>query len=1032
MTVLRTYLCNEKFLAIAFEKPNLNAIQAYDNYVEAKMVSVGCNPERHVIHANMISDARMESMLLFFQELERCIGKGYLKWVRKANYNNHGDFYGLDTSITVEFLQPNSPCHWAYTHIYSLRKDMIPEQNLLISTPSREGGETPESKGDFSAIGGHRDINNTQTLFVPGALLQLKWALRAGGKVFSSVVAGKYFATPAITGGEILYTGGEGESSYFAVDVQGETFECAPTDFANYQTGDWVFVLKQDDGHAGKADRNSAYSDRSASLDDSTFSKKDFSDIARDLMILINEERSKQGLDNCTVASSLTSSAERHVEDMASGEFLSHIGSDSSNSRQRILEAGFVEDQEDIEYSTGENIARSQLTAKSVLRSWMMSSEYGDNILNPDFTEIGVAVNQYSDDDVYYCATFGKRSEISVVDLDTSSSVAKRVIPLTVNDVGNENRAYESLDYNMLSAIAFKRFFEMSVHEGVIKALWPSNVTPLRDAARVEITKLGEDRNETKEIEWIDIFYHCQGSDTVSGGMAAFAVDDEVIVLNESGSKYPNADNLKVIGHKTGKKYCSVAFLLLVSSQNGEEACVWDMWNNEIFIEKSSMAGIISQLQDLEYYNRTNLSVTGIEQDLWESFQIEHDCVLNLPDATNPEIAAEVAFYPYKPRLRETDIPGYDREADIEYIENPTISYERVASCIWIYEAHFYHSEYKTEFETLTGVSWPEDADGYPDDFVIRFFMFFVDPFAYDMDGVHGGLHNCQEVYDQLLDSWADLDWWYEGSELKRDYAAFWRNYGIATNAAGSVVYSMWTMCRDATAVYDDSEGYEKFDHFESKCNDYLKFSTDTYLYFKDVRLLTEDSLEKDVLTELNQIRVENTLEEFTPSPNLQQAAERHAADMASGDFLSHTGSDGTTSYDRVVDEGYMLWTKPAYQRYIVSENVARADMSIYSLDVIIDAWMDSDAHRRNILHPEMNEIGISTAVSAGGDTYYCVVFGHMPYRWVGFGAMDTTGLKTYIASNFKFEPTESENEPVDEHDEDYIVNRRLLDMYLI
>lgn len=77
----------------------------------------------------------------------------------------------------------------------------------------------------------------------------------------------------------------------------------------------------------------------------------------------------------------------------------------------------------------------------------------------------------------------------------------------------------------------------------------------------------------------------------------------------------------------------------------------------------------------------------------------------------------------------------------------------------------------------------------------------------------------------------------------------------------------------------------------------------------------------------------------------LAKAAQRHSDDMASKDFMSHTGSDGSSMSQRVSDTGYDWRT--------VGENVAAGHRSVTA---VMEAWMKSDGHCRNIMNPNFTE----------------------------------------------------------------------------
>ena len=93
----------------------------------------------------------------------------------------------------------------------------------------------------------------------------------------------------------------------------------------------------------------------------------------------------------------LTQAAAVHSQDMVTNNFFSHTGSDGSTAGSRITAAGYA-------WSTyGENIAAGYGTVNNVLAGWMASDGHCANIMNPNFTQIGVAcikgtsANRYGD-----------------------------------------------------------------------------------------------------------------------------------------------------------------------------------------------------------------------------------------------------------------------------------------------------------------------------------------------------------------------------------------------------------------------------------------------------------------------------------------------------------------------------------------------------------------------------------------------------------------------------------------------------------
>ena len=91
---------------------------------------------------------------------------------------------------------------------------------------------------------------------------------------------------------------------------------------------------------------------------------------------------------------------------------------------------------------------------------------------------------------------------------------------------------------------------------------------------------------------------------------------------------------------------------------------------------------------------------------------------------------------------------------------------------------------------------------------------------------------------------------------------------------------------------------------------------------------------------------------------SLAAAAKAHSDDMAENNFLSHTGSDGSSVADRVSAQGYSWRT--------VGENIAAGRDDA---EETLEDWLDSPGHCSNIMNPAFVEMAVSC--SANGNTDY-------------------------------------------------------------
>lgn len=123
---------------------------------------------------------------------------------------------------------------------------------------------------------------------------------------------------------------------------------------------------------------------------------------AKEVLDLVNQERKKQGLAALTLSSKLTSVANTKAKDMAVNKYFAHESPTYGTPFQMLQQFG-------VKYSyAGENIAAGQRTSKEVMNSWMNSSGHRANILNKNYTELGVGFYAGGSYDTYWVQLFIK------------------------------------------------------------------------------------------------------------------------------------------------------------------------------------------------------------------------------------------------------------------------------------------------------------------------------------------------------------------------------------------------------------------------------------------------------------------------------------------------------------------------------------------------------------------------------------------------------------------------------------------------
>lgn len=142
----------------------------------------------------------------------------------------------------------------------------------------------------------------------------------------------------------------------------------------------------------------------------------------------------------------------------------------------------------------------------------------------------------------------------------------------------------------------------------------------------------------------------------------------------------------------------------------------------------------------------------------------------------------------------------------------------------------------------------------------------------------------------------------------------------------------------------------------------------------EDPEAQADPAAEARVLTLVNQARAVARTCGTTAYPaapalsrdaRLDRAAAAHSTDMATRNFFSHTGSDGSSPFVRMQRQGY---------RYAnAGENIAAG----YSTaDAVVAGWLKSAGHCANIMNARYVHIGISLARGGSYGYYWTQDFG--------------------------------------------------------
>ena len=126
----------------------------------------------------------------------------------------------------------------------------------------------------------------------------------------------------------------------------------------------------------------------------------DFSSYQQQVLDLVNAERAKRGISALTLDSSLSSVATKKSQDMIDKNYFDHTSPTYGSPFDMMKQFG-------ISYRTaGENIAKGQKTPQEVVAAWMNSEGHRKNILNPNFTNLGVGIAKDSNKTTYWTQMF--------------------------------------------------------------------------------------------------------------------------------------------------------------------------------------------------------------------------------------------------------------------------------------------------------------------------------------------------------------------------------------------------------------------------------------------------------------------------------------------------------------------------------------------------------------------------------------------------------------------------------------------------
>lgn len=109
----------------------------------------------------------------------------------------------------------------------------------------------------------------------------------------------------------------------------------------------------------------------------------------------------------------------------------------------------------------------------------------------------------------------------------------------------------------------------------------------------------------------------------------------------------------------------------------------------------------------------------------------------------------------------------------------------------------------------------------------------------------------------------------------------------------------------------------------------------------------------------VNGERADAGLPPLAGNTKLDQSSLGHSQDMVANGYFAHESQDGRDVVERVRATGYI----PADGEWTVGENLAWGTGTLATPKGIVQAWMNSQGHRENILRSGFKEVGLGIAV---------------------------------------------------------------------
>lgn len=131
---------------------------------------------------------------------------------------------------------------------------------------------------------------------------------------------------------------------------------------------------------------------------------------------------------------------------------------------------------------------------------------------------------------------------------------------------------------------------------------------------------------------------------------------------------------------------------------------------------------------------------------------------------------------------------------------------------------------------------------------------------------------------------------------------------------------------------------------------------------------ISAPDLEREAFKLLNEKRAAEHLAPLAWDEEVAKVARVHSQNMANHKFFSHRGLDGSMVNDRADKVGLSKWR-------LIGENIAYMRGYSDPAAFAVECWMNSAAHKQNLLGKDWKQSAVGVAVADDGSLYFTQVF---------------------------------------------------------